>query len=260
MARSKDKSLIEEALGQASDAVDAAKPALESLVTQAKEQMIALGKDASAMAQDAAEQAKEKAGPMLAEGKAQATEKAAQAAEYAAAKASEGADKAAEFAVSSREAAASAVAGVKGESDSGGGHKIRNLVIIGSLVAAGGWLYSKFRTNAEADNWQSAYAPESADVFGESTSQAALDSDADDGSSAAGSDEGSGRPLVPGVGPDEPLSGDDPMARAAEDQAGASPDEALADQAEEPHEVTTPDAPDEVIEVADDGGKASKKS
>ncbi len=43
----------------------------------------------------------------------------------------------------------------------------------------------------------------------------------------------------------------------ADDGAGAAPDEALADAAEEPHQVTTPDDPAEVVEVSADEG-ASK--
>jgi len=35
----------------------------------------------------------------------------------------------------------------------------------------------------------------------------------------------------------------------ADDAAGATPDEALADAAEEPHDVTTPDDPAEVVEL-----------
>ena len=38
---------------------------------------------------------------------------------------------------------------------------------------------------------------------------------------------------------------------AADDAAGATPDEALADATEEPHPVTTPDAPAEVVELAE---------
>jgi hypothetical protein len=40
----------------------------------------------------------------------------------------------------------------------------------------------------------------------------------------------------------------------ADDVAGSSPDEALADQAETPHEVSTPDDPAEVIAIDDAPG------
>jgi hypothetical protein len=37
-----------------------------------------------------------------------------------------------------------------------------------------------------------------------------------------------------------------------DDQGGSSPDEALADQAEAPHPVTTPDHPAEVVSLDED--------
>ena len=41
----------------------------------------------------------------------------------------------------------------------------------------------------------------------------------------------------------------------ADEAAGASPDEAIADQAEAPHPVTTPEDPAEVVDVADEPKK-----
>ena len=66
-----------------------------------------------------------------------------------------------------------------------------------------------------------------------------------------------GTHLAPGVGPDEPIGSDDPMAgpRAGDDSGGASPDEAIADAVEEPHEVTTPDDPAEVVDVESEAKK-----
>ena len=58
---------------------------------------------------------------------------------------------------------------------------------------------------------------------------------------------------------------DDPMAKLVDDggptddPGGASPDEALADAAEEPHAVTTPDDPADVVEL-DPTESRSKKS
>jgi hypothetical protein len=39
------------------------------------------------------------------------------------------------------------------------------------------------------------------------------------------------------------------MTEAADDEGGSSPDEAIADQAETPHPVTTPDEPVEIVDV-----------
>ena len=41
----------------------------------------------------------------------------------------------------------------------------------------------------------------------------------------------------------------DEAAAEGDDAGGSGPDEALADAAEEPHPVTTPDAPAETVEV-----------
>lgn len=49
--------------------------------------------------------------------------------------------------------------------------------------------------------------------------------------------------------PEPPLS---VVPEAADDAAGASPDEALADSVEEPHAATTPDAPLSETPVKDD--------
>lgn len=54
-------------------------------------------------------------------------------------------------------------------------------------------------------------------------------------------------PATPGKHASTPAS----EAPAADDAAGATPDEALADATEEPHPVTTPDAPAEVVELTD---------
>ncbi len=45
---------------------------------------------------------------------------------------------------------------------------------------------------------------------------------------------------------------DGPADDAADDAAGSAPDEALADAAEAPHGVTTPDAPLEKVDLKDD--------
>ncbi|MGD9962006.1 hypothetical protein [Nocardioides sp.] len=47
-----------------------------------------------------------------------------------------------------------------------------------------------------------------------------------------------------------------PVAEPADDAAAASPDEAIADAVEEPHAVTTPDDPAEVVEVEGDEGSS----
>ena len=45
-----------------------------------------------------------------------------------------------------------------------------------------------------------------------------------------------------------------------EDAGGSAPDEAIADAAEEPHPVTTPDEPADVVDIADAGATGAKKA
>ena len=52
--------------------------------------------------------------------------------------------------------------------------------------------------------------------------------------------------------PAAPMSGVETDTGEDDDQGGSSPDEALADQAEEPHPVTTPDNPAEVVSIDED--------
>jgi hypothetical protein len=236
----KKKSLIDQAIDQASDYMDAARPAIESAV----DQIVELASDA-----------RDKAGPILAEGRAMATEKAAVAAELASQKASIGAERAAELASASRDYAAVKVAEAKGEPQKSKGSKVRKLLFFGTLLAVGGFVVSKLKSKSEADNWHSSYVPPSSSTGSTSPSTST--------GTSTGTTTGSTR-LAPGVGSGA-VGADDPMAKLVDDggptddPAGASPDEALADAAEEPHPVTTPDNPADVVEL-DPTESRSKKS
>lgn len=222
----KKKSLIDQAIDQASDYMDAARPAIESAV----DQIVVLASDA-----------RDKAGPLLAEGRAMATEKAAVAADLASQKASVGAERAADLASASRDYAAAKVAEAKGEPQKTKGSKVRKLLFFGTVLAVGGFVVSKLKSKSEADNWHSSYVPPSSSTGSTSPS------------TSTGTTTGSTR-LAPGVGTGA-VGADDPMAKLVDeggptdDTAGASPDEALADAAEEPHPVTTPDDPADVVEL-----------
>jgi hypothetical protein len=242
----KKKSLVEQALDQASDVVDAARPVIESAVTTVREQVRELSKDTQA-----------KAAPLVAEGRSRAAELASDLAETTrdvaipAAKASAiaGAGKAAELAASGKELASAKLAEVKGEPQKKKGGKLRKVLLFGSLAALAGFVVSKLRGNQQADNWQSSYTPPTSTTPPSSTTSSTTGSTT---GSTSGVPTTGGTHLAPGVGPDQPVGSDDPMtARAdvADDSAGASPDEALADAVEEPHEATTPDDPAEVVDV-----------
>ena len=236
----KKKSLIDQAIDQASDVVDAALPVIESAMTTMRDQVREISKDAAEGAKDLAKDTRDKAGPLMADAKVLAGEIAEATREVAIPKAKAGAlagaDRAVELAASGRDLAAAKLGDVKAEPQKPKG-RLRKLLVFGSLAAAAGFAYNKMRPKPQADNWQSAYTPPTSTT------------------SATGSSTGvtsGGTHLAPGVGPDEPVGADDPMVeRVSDDPGGASPDEAVADAAEEPHEVTTPDEPAEVVEVAE---------
>jgi hypothetical protein len=232
----KNKSLLDHAIDQASDYVDAARPAIESAVTTAKDQLVVLAADT-----------RDKAVPLLAE-------KASAAADLASQAASSGAVKAADLASASRDYAAAKVAEAKGEPQKTKGSRVRKVLIFGSLLAIAGFAVSKLKSKSEADNWHSSYVPPSSSTGSTSPSST---------STSTGTKAGTTR-LAPGVGSGA-VGTDDPMAKLADDggqtddAGGASPDEALADAAEAPHAVTTPDDPAEVVEL-DPSESPSKKS
>jgi hypothetical protein len=241
----KKKSLVDRAVDSASDAVDAALPVIENALAQVREQVREVSKEAAEGALDLAKETKTKAAPLIADGKQLAAEIAEATKEVAIPKAktamAAGAAGAAELAASGKEIAAAKIAEVKGEEPAKKGGRLRKLLVFGSIAAALGFVYRKMRSNQQADNWQSSYTPPTAGTTSSTTSATT-----------------GGAHLAPGVGPDEPIATDDPMAkRAAEETAvgddpgGASPDEAIADAVDEPHEPTTPDNPAEVVEVED---------
>jgi vacuolar-type H+-ATPase subunit E/Vma4 len=240
----KKKSLIDQAIDQASDYMDAARPAIESAV----DQIVELASDA-----------RDKAAPLLAEGRVMATEKAAVAAELASQTAALGAERAADLASASRDYAAAKVAEAKGEPQKSKGSKVRKLLIFGTILAVGGVVVSKLKSKSEADNWHSSYVPPSSSTGSTSPSSSTSSSRATTTATTTGSTR-----LAPGVGSGA-VGADDPMAKLfddggpTDDPGGASPDEALADAAEEPHPVTTPDDPADVVEL-DPTESPSKKS
>jgi hypothetical protein len=264
----KKKSLVDRAVDSASDAVDTARPVIENAVAQVREQVRDLSKEAAAGAKDLAKDTKTKAAPLIADTKLLASEIAEATREVAIPKAktavSASAAGAAELAASGKEIAAAKIAEVKGEKPQRKGGKLRKLLVFGTLAAAAGFVYNKLRPKPQADNWQSSYTPPaSAGSTSSTTSATAGAAVGAAGGAEAGSDAG-GAHLAPGVGPDEPIATDDPMAKLAADQGaagddpgGASPDEAIADAVEEPHEVTTPDDPAEIVDVEE---QASKKN
>jgi hypothetical protein len=102
------------------------------------------------------------------------------------------------------------------------GGKLKKLLLLGGLAAAAGVAYKKFAGQSTSDNWQSSYTPAPA----------------------------------PSSEPSSPVA-----TEPGDDTGGSSPDEALADASHEPHPVSTPDDPAEVVSLEDESGtKPSHKA
>ena len=117
---------------------------------------------------------------------------------------------------------------VKGEPPAKKGGK-KKWFLLAALAGAGAFVFKKVKGGDESANWQTSYAPKpapaappappspSAPMAGSHTADAAVDS---------------------------------PSTNAG-DPTGANPGETLADASEEPHPVTTPDAPAEDVDVTE---------
>ena len=216
-----------------------------------------MSKDAAEGARDLAKDTKVKAAPLMAEGRSRAADLASDLADAtrdvaipkAKASALAGADKAPSWPRPAGTWPQAKLAEVKGEPQPKKRHRLRKVLIFGSLAAAAGFVYNKMRPKPAADNWQSSYAPPTSHHRRRARRCGRY-------VEPTGVPTTGGTHLAPGVGPDEPVGSDDPMAaRAGDDAGGASPDEAIADAVEEPHEVTTPDDPAEVVDVESEAKK-----
>ncbi|MCD4533091.1 DLW-39 family protein [Nocardioides sp. cx-169] len=201
-------------MDQANDYVEAAKPHVEAAYESARE-----------FVQDTAVpallDAREKAAPVLADAREKASAAASEARDKAVPLIATGAALASEKAASAKAAADAKVAQLKGEPEPKKGGKLKKFVIFAAIAGAVAFVAKKLQgSDSAADNWQSSYVPTPPPTSTEAAAPA-----------------GDPAPAA------EPVPTDDP--------GGSSPDEALADAAETPHPVTTPDDPAEVVEVQD---------
>ena len=229
MGLRKKKSLID----RASDYVESAKPQIESAVAEALDRATPLLSDARDKAAPVIADARSKAAPLIADARGKAapliadarekvgpvvTDARTKAGPVIAEGAAVAADKAAIGAALAAEKAAlgrdlATAKAAELRKEGKKGGKLKKLLLFGGLAAAAGVAYKKFSGQSTSDNWQSSYTP-----------APAPSSDAS-------------RPVAT-----EP----------ADDSAGSSPDEVLADSTGEPHPVSTPDDPAEVISLEDE--------
>jgi len=205
--------------------VEQATEAVEAAYESARENLAPVIAEAMEMAEVAFEDAKEKAAPVVADARAKAVPLATAGAAAAAKRAAAAADLAATKAAEGRDLANAKAAALEGKGQKK--HRFRTFVIFAGLATALGFVVKKLTSGSNQDNWQSSYNP----------------------------------PPPPARASDTPIA-DAAAAASAEqaDEAGASPDEALADAVEEQHPVTTPDEPAEVIDLAPGEEAAEKPS
>lgn len=217
----KKKSLLD----QASDYVDTVRPQVEAAVSHAIDAVEDFVNDT---ARPALADAREKAGPVLADARTRAAEAAHDAREYAApvvadarAKAAplvaSGAAAATQRATAVKELADAKVAELRGEPEKKKRSKLKTFALLAIVAGGVGYAAKKLQGGQQSQNWQSSYVPS-----------------------------------PPPSGATSPKSPAAPKV-SEEDPGGAAPDEAIADQAESAHPVTTPDEPAEVISI--DEGK-----
>jgi len=222
MGLRKKKSLID----QASDYVDSVKPQFESAVATAKAKAVPLLNDARDKAGPVLADARDKAGPALADARAKAAPIIAGGAAVVADKAATGASLAAEKAAIGRDLAAEKAA-------------------IGRDLAAAKVAQLKGEPEPKKGGKLKKLL-----LFGGLAAVAGFIAKKLKGDKASDNWQSS---YVPSPPPPAPA----PVRDTGDDSAGSSPDEAVADAAEEPHAVTTPDDPADTVTIDEDAAKKS---
>jgi len=211
----------------ATELAESVRPALESAMETAVETAKDTVEKAGPILADGRKMAQEKAGPILADGKKKAKDKAGPLLADGKEKAHRGRRRAAAKLVALKEAEASEkLAAFKAaEPKKEKGSKLKKLVLLSGLAAIGSVVFKKLRGAPSTSNWQSSYTPQPAPRHTPTHSTKAE-------ATAETPDPVHAEPAAP-----------------ADDAGAASPDEALADRAAEPHPDTTPDDPAEVVEL-----------
>ena len=224
-ARDQAAPYVKDAKGRLADARDQAAP----YVKDARDQAAPYVKDVKSRLSDARDQA----GPLLSDARDQAAPYVEEARDRFSKGAAAAVAAATPVVAEAQRRGDLAAAALKGEPVKRKGGKKKFLVFAG-LLGLGAIAVQKLRGGGESANWQTSYSP--------STAPAA--------------------PPAP-PSPSAPLAGshlaDVPADTDASPEAvGATPGESLSDATEEPHTVTTPDAPAEDVAIAEDVKDADK--
>ena len=133
-------------------------------------------------------------------------------------------DQAAPFAEEAQRRGEAAVAALKGEPVKRKGRK-RKILLFAGLIGLAALAVQKLR-GGESANWQTSYSP------------------------APAAPAAPASPAAPMAGAHAADAPTDDAGQGSDDPVGATPGESLADATEEPHPVTTPDAPAEDVDVS----------
>lgn len=229
----KKKSLIEQAGDYVESVVDTVRPQVEAAIAEAREKAgpaLADARtkatpylvDARDRAVELGAEAREKAAPALAEARRKAAPVVAAGTTFAAAKAEDLGTRASAGLAGASATVTDKVATLKGEQPQKGS-KLKKVLLIGGLAGLVAVVARKIQGGSDSSSWQSSYVP-------------------------SAPPKAAPTPTVPTPATGAEDSTDDP--------GGSAPDEALADQAEGAHEVTTPDSPAEVVDIEGGSHKA----
>jgi hypothetical protein len=191
--------------------IDQASGTVSQYVDQVKPQLESAMSTAKEKTGPVLADAKAKAAPVLADAKAKAGPAVASGAAIAAEKIAAGATIAAEKAAEASQAAADRVAEVAAPQPKKKRGTLKKLLLVTGLAAAAAYVAQRLRGPGQGDSWQSSYTPTPA--------------------------------------PNPGTVGSTGSTGPTHDEGGSSPDEAIADSAETPHPVTTPDEPADVVDV-----------
>lgn len=229
-AKTRKETLVEQAHDLARDVSEAIAPHVE----RARDELAPRIADARDHLAPHVEKAREQVGPKLAEAREELAPRLADARDQLAPHLEDARDlivkgvatataAAAPVAVEARRRGVNAAAALKGEEPVKRKGRKRKLLVFATLAGLGALAWQKLR-GGESTNWQTSYSPAPA-------------------------------PAAPPAPPSPPApstgthSADVPVDSDTGDAVGASPGESLSDAAEEPHPVTTPDAPAEDVEI-----------
>ncbi len=219
-AKSRKDKIVEQAQGLANDLTDAITPHVE----RARDELAPRLAEAKDTIAPRIADARDVVAPYVEEARDKIVNDVVPAVKQAA---SDARDQAAPLAEEAKRRGDLAAAALKGEDVKRKSGK-KKWFLFAALAGAAAFAYKKLTGGNESTNWQSTYTPTPAPA-------------------APPAPPSPSAPMAGSHVADGPVDG----ATGSDDATGATPGEALSDAVEEPHAVTTPDAPAEDVDVSD---------